>query len=87
MNPIFSYVVFTVMLETCVTLVKIVHYCWMVINVSNVWDRILGRIALIPFPSHLTVVPSATFCTTGRCWVMSRYTKEGMVLIAWSNLG
>jgi hypothetical protein len=46
--------------------VKIVRCCWMVVDASNVWDCILGRIALIPFPGHLTVVPSATFCTTGK---------------------
>jgi uncharacterized protein YqhQ len=66
MNPIVSCVVFTAMLETCVTLVKIVRCCWMVVDASNVWDRILGRIALIPFLGHLTVVPSATFCTMSR---------------------
>ncbi len=54
----------------------------MVVDASNVWDRILGRIAVIPFPSHPTFVPSATFCTTGRRWAMSRCTKEGTVSIA-----
>jgi hypothetical protein len=55
----------------------------MVINASNVLDRILGQIAIIPFSTHLTIVPSATFCTTSRHWVMSHCMKEGMVLIAW----
>jgi hypothetical protein len=81
-NPIVSCVVFTTMLETCVTPVKIVCCCWTIVNVSNVWDRIPGRIAIIPFPSHPTFVPSATFRTTGRRWVTSRCTKEGTVSIA-----
>ncbi len=33
-------------------------------------------------PHHLTIVPSATFCTMDMHWVMSHYMKEGMVLIA-----
>jgi len=55
----------------------------MVINVSDVLDRILGQLAIIPFPNRPTVVPSATFCTTGKRWAMSSCTKEGTVLIAW----
>jgi len=81
-NPIVSYVVFTAMMETCVTRVKIVRCCWTVIDASNVWDRILGRIVVIPFPCHSTFVPSATFRTTGKCWAMSRCTKEGTTSIA-----
>jgi hypothetical protein len=54
----------------------------MVVDASNVWDHILGRITVIPFPSHPTFVPSATFRTMGRHWAMSRCTKEGTVLIA-----
>jgi hypothetical protein len=54
----------------------------MVINVSNVLDSILGRIAIIPLPTHLTIVPSATFCTMGKHWAMSHCMKEGTMLIA-----
>jgi hypothetical protein len=55
----------------------------MVIDASNVLDHILGRIAIIPFPIHLTIVPSATFCTMGKHWAMSHCMKEGMLLISW----
>jgi hypothetical protein len=54
----------------------------MVINASNVLDRILGQIAIIPSSTHLTIVPSATFGTMSRHWVKSHCMKEGMVLIA-----
>jgi len=54
----------------------------MVMNASNVLDHILGQISIIPFPTHLIIVPSATFCIMGRHWVMSHYMKESMVLIA-----
>jgi hypothetical protein len=50
-------------------------------NASNVLDRILGQITIIPSSTHLTIVPSATFCTTSKHWVMSHCMKEGMVLI------
>ncbi len=69
-------------METCVTPVKIVRCCYMVVNASNVWDRILGGIVVILFPSHPRFVPSATFRTTSKHWAMSRCTKEGTVLIA-----
>jgi hypothetical protein len=55
-------------------------------NASNVLDRILGQIAIIPSSIHLTIVPSATFCTTSKHWVMSHCMKEGMVLIAKSRV-
>ncbi len=45
--------------------------------------RILGRIAIIPFPIHLIIVPNATFCTMGKHWAMCHCMKESMVLIAW----
>jgi hypothetical protein len=51
-------------------------------NALNVLDCILGRIAIIPFPSHLTIVPNATFCTMGMRWAMSHCMKEGTTLIA-----
>ncbi len=66
----------------CVTPVKIVRCCWMVVDASNVWDRILGRIVVIPFPNHPTFVRSATFRTTGQRWATSHCTKEGTVWIA-----
>jgi hypothetical protein len=59
----------------------------MVINALHVLDRILGWIAIIPFPTHLTIVPSATFCSTGKHWAMSHCMKESMVLIAWVRFG
>jgi len=64
-NPIVYCAVFTAVMETCVTPVKIVRCCWKVVDASNVWDRILGRIVVIPFPNHPTFVPSVTFRTTG----------------------
>jgi len=54
----------------------------MVVDASNVWDRILGRIAVIPFPNHPTFVPSATFRKTSKRWATSPCTKEGTVSIA-----
>jgi hypothetical protein len=54
----------------------------MVTSASNVSDRIRGPIVAIPFPCRLTIVPSATFSTTGRRWAMSPCTKGGMALIA-----
>jgi len=59
----------------------------MVVDASNVWDCILGRIAVIPFPNHPTFVSSATFRTTGRRWATSCCTKEGTVSIAWVRSG
>jgi hypothetical protein len=59
----------------------------MVIIVLNVLDRILKWIAMTPFPIHLTIAPSATFCTIVRHWEMSHYMKESMVLITRVRFG
>jgi hypothetical protein len=66
----------------CVTLVKIIHCCEMVIDASNVSDHILGQIIVIPFPNYLTIVPSATFCTMNKRWAMSLCMKESTMSIA-----